>query len=55
MKGNQTIRTLVLSDIGLGPVGLATLANVMSDMALLTKIDISKNNIGADGAKALLM
>ena len=34
-------------------VGLTSLASTTSDMAAMTKIDISKNNIGADGAKAL--
>jgi Ran GTPase-activating protein (RanGAP) involved in mRNA processing and transport len=54
LKGDQTIETLVLSDIGAGPVALSTLADAISDMAAMNFLDVSKNSIGADGASALL-
>ena len=39
------IKTLVISDIGLGPVGLSTLATVMFDMTALSEIFLDEGNM----------
>ena len=44
-KGNKSIQTLVLSDIGIGPVGLTTLASGISAMAGMTEVRLDGNPI----------
>jgi serine/threonine protein kinase len=48
------IETLVIYDIGAGPVALSTLADAMSEMATLNSVNVSKNIFGADGGAALV-
>jgi hypothetical protein len=45
LKGNQTIKMLVLADIGAGPVALSTLADAISDMGAIEDISLDKNAI----------
>jgi hypothetical protein len=43
LKGNNTIETLVLCEIGARPVALSTLANAISDMAALSTVNLRDN------------
>ena len=43
LKGTGSVQTLVLSDIGVGPVGLTIFASVMSDIPALAEVILSKN------------
>ena len=43
LEGNKTVQTLVLSDIGIGPVGLTTISKTISDMAGLKEVNLSTN------------
>jgi hypothetical protein len=48
-----TIETLVLSDIGAGPVALPTLADAISDMAALSEVNLSGAHINESDIVAL--
>jgi hypothetical protein len=52
LKGT-TIETLVLSDIGAGPIALSTLADAINDMAAIRLFDVSKNRFGDEGIQVL--
>ena len=43
IKDKNSIQTLVLADIGIGPVGLTTFSKTISDVAGLLHIDLSTN------------
>ena len=54
LEGNKTVQTLVLSDIGIGPVGLTTISKTISDMAVLSAVNLSMNKcFNTDSVKAL--
>ena len=43
IKDSKSIQTLVLSDIGIGPVGLTTLAKFIPDIPAVTEVNLSMN------------
>eukprot|EP01050_Picozoa_sp_SAG11_P001689 SAG11_NODE_76_length_18005_cov_6.523958_13_plen_1375_part_00 len=48
-----SIEKLGFADIGMGPVGMKTLAKTIPTIPGTVEVDISKNTIGVDGASAL--
>jgi hypothetical protein len=50
----SSISILSLADCDIGVNGISTLAKFIPDIAAMNFLDVSKNRIGADGARALL-
>ena len=54
IKDSKSIQTLVLSDIGIGPVGLTTLAKFIPGSTAMTAVNVMKNPISDDGLGKLM-
>ena len=52
--GKETVQNLILSDIGIGPVGLTTLAKLITESTAVTEVNLSINMcFDAESARAL--